>query len=872
MNRIHVAIMSIPVFDSAPTQALGDIEVCPTNPDLVWVGTGSSNLSGRAYPGLGVYKSEDGGETWVHKGLTESQNVMRIAIAPDNPDLVYVATMGSKYNPEDKTIGLHKTTDGGETWTKVLSDDRYTGCADVVFHPQNSDILYATTWNRKETRGYIYKTVDGGKSWLKLTDGFPDGENIGRIGIDVSHSNPDVVYAYLNNHNSAEKETSSGTEAAPDKKTEDKELSIKDVKRMSGKEFLATDSILIAGFLRSFGIIRSFDVNDIKQMIENGEHTTKSLCDCIEKYWTRDNNSRYSRRGSRIGGEVYRSGDGGKTWNKTHKEPIYLLSTFGWSFCDIKVSPVNENEIYILGVTLQHSTDGGKTFQPIEGNLIHVIPNISKYLHLDQHDIWIDPHNPNRMLLGNDGGIFISYDKGLNWMHHNTIPIGMFYKISVDMEEPYNIYGGTQDDSHVYGPSDQNLAYNAGEKWNYIWLDRWSGGDGLHIMPDINDPNIVYYESQGGALRRKDLSENKNVFIRPERDFCEPALRTDWSTPIYVSPTETNTVYYGANRLFKSTDRGDNWEGISPDLTKEAEKGKKQNDKFSSIAIYSKDPELVYTGSNAGVIHVTRDGGSTWILVSNDLPDKRVNSIKISEHNKGTVYIALSGDHADRNCYLYMSSDFGENWRSINGNLPVEKTRSVTEDPAREQVLYVGTEIGVYVTLNDGDEWFSLSNGLPAVSVDDILVHPRENELVIGTYGRGIYRMDISPIQQLTTEILQKELHLFEVKEARMPKRRDFNGDWFFETAKYPTFVYFMKSPGKITAEIENSSGEVIETFEIEAETGINRIEWDLVKEKAKFGRSAYKSGTRLYEAGTYKIKISSDFTTVDNSFILTEQ
>jgi len=459
--------------------------------------------------------------------------------------------------------------------------------------------------------------------------------------------------------------------------------------------------------------------------------------------------------------------------------------------------------------------------------------------------------------LGNDGGAFISYDKGENWLHHNTMPIGMFNKISVDMEDPYNIYGGTQDDSHVYGPSDQNLAFNAGDKWNYVWLDRWSGGDGLHIMPDVKDPNIVYYESQNGALRRKNLEENTNVFIQPKREFCEPPLRTDWSTPFYVSSTEDNTVYYGANRLFKSIDKGDNWIGISPDLTKEAEEGKKQNDKITSFSVDNIDPNLIYVGSGAGLVNLTRDGGKTWNMVSSNLPEGRANSIKISKHTKGTVYVVFSGNGADRNPYVFMSGDYGESWKSINGNLPLEKTRSIAEDPAKAGVLYLGTELGVYVSLNNGAEWISLSNGLPAVSVEDILVHPRENELVIGTYGRGIYKMDISPIQQITEDVFSKELYLFDIKEAKLPKRRDYDGDWYYETAKYPEFTFFMDSPGKVKLEIMDKSGEIVKTIDVDGIKGLNRVEWDLVEEPARYSKSAYKGGTKLFQAGTYTVKIS---------------
>ena len=855
-----------PVFDDQPTQMIGDIEVFPDDPDLVWVGTGSSNLSGSAFPGLGVFKSVDGGKTWEHKGLEEGQNIMRIAISPDNPDIVFVATMGNKYYPEEKTIGLYRTKDGGDTWEKVLCDDRYTGCADVVFNPENTDILYATIWNRKETIGHVCKSVDGGSSWIKLTEGLPDGKNIGRIGVDVSSTNPDVVYVYMNNHNrSGAGESDSGVKA--EKKQQG--LSLNKVRRMNSKRFLETDSVKIETFLRDYGILRSFSLNDIRNFIKSGEHTPETLCDCIEKYWIETDKNRDT--GPKVGGEVYRTDNGGETWYKTHTDRLYLLSSFGWSFCDIKISPVDENDIYILGVTLQHSNDGGKTFEHIEGNLVHIQPNISKYLHLDQHDIWIDPENPERILLGNDGGTFITYDRGKNWMHHNTIPIGMFYKIAVDMEEPYNIYGGTQDDSHVYGPSDQNIAYNITDRWKYVWLDRWSGGDGLHIMPDINDPNTVYYSSQNGALRRKKMSENKNVFVRPQREFCEYALRHDWSTPFYVSPVEENTIYYGANRLYKSIDRGDTWIALSPDLTSDAGPGKKKDDKLSSFAICDSNPNIIYTGSNEGIINVTRDGGKTWTNVSESLPDIRVNSIDISDFDSQTVYIALSPTNADRNPYLFCSNDYGKTWKSINGNLPVEKTRCIIEDPVKKGLLFAGTELGVYVSLDDGEKWHSLNTGLPAVSVDDLLVHRRANELVIGTYGRGIYKMDITPLREINDEIISEDLYLFKIKEAKIPQQRDYEGDWFFETAEYPEFVFYMKSGAEVKAEIENESGETVKTIDFNAESGINVISWDLIKRPARYTKSAYKTGTELYPPGSYKVMIIHDNSLAERTFLLTE-
>lgn len=849
-----------PIFENQPSQTIGDIEVCSSNPDLLWVGTGSSNLSGSAYPGMGVFKTTDGGETWKHMGLEECQHVMRIAISPANPDHVYVAAMGHKYCPEEGTIGLYKTIDGGVSWRKILSDESQTGCADVVINPENPEIVFATTWNRKKTEGNVYRSTDGGEHWMKLTNGLPRGEKIGRIGINISLSNPKVVYAFMNNHNDFD--TAYPEYANKRKKEEYKGLSLDKVRRMNSKRFLKLDSLDIAKFLREFGIIRSFGVNEIRQMIKSGDHKPESLVDCIEKYWISDNN-----RSEIIAGEVYRSDDGGDSWYKTHTEPLYLLSSFGWSFCDIVVSPDNEDDIYLLGVTLQHSEDGGKNFKPNEGRQVHLQPNISEFLHLDQHDLWIDPKDPDRILLGNDGGAFISYDRGSVWMHHNTIPIGMFYKIAADMEEPYNIYGGTQDDSHVYGPSDQNLAYNVLDKWKYVWLDRWSGGDGLHIMSDVEDPNTVYYSSQAGALRRKDLAENSNTYVRPKREFCEPALRHDWSTPFYVSPYEKHTIYYGANRLYKSVDQGDTWQALSPDLTKQVAEGKKQSDKLTSIAIDKSDPGLIYTGSNAGELYITRDGGKVWTNISKGLPGIRVNSIQISNHKKGCVYIAMAGINADRNPYLFKSSDFGFTWSSINANLPLEKTRCIIEDEKREDCLFAGTEKGVYVSLDEGGSWYSLSKGLPAVSVDDLLIHPRESELVIGTYGRGIYKMDISYIREFSKEIEETDFYLFDVKNAYLPQRRDYDGDWFFETADYPDFVFYVSSPRELEIIISDNMDKKVKEFKIEAGTGLNYLVWDMVKKSAEYSNSAYKGGTELYKSGRYSVSIKES----DSDRILTK-
>jgi photosystem II stability/assembly factor-like uncharacterized protein len=377
-----------PIFDDQPTQAIGDIEVSQSNPDLVWVGTGESLLSKTSFPGVGVFKSEDGGDNWQHMGLIDSHHIMRIAFDPKDEQTVYVAAMGHNIAPNAER-GVFKTSDGGKTWSKILFVNDQTGASDVIVDPSNSNHVFAAMWNRNDgTYSGIHKSVDGGETWSKTSSGFLNGEHTGIIGLDIAPTNSNYIYAIVDN----------------------REL-----------------------------------------IIENG-----------------------GERGV-IGCEVYLSRDFGDTWEKTHEDPLYIYAGHGWSFGDIKVSPTNENEIYVLGVTLQKSDNAGKTFNEVRGDITHLVENDSKILHLDMHDLWIDPMQPNRLLLGNDGGIFTTYDKGRQWIHHNNLAIAEFYTISIDSHDSNIIYGGTQDNSSLYGPLDNDNERNRNDPWNFVWLDRWSG-------------------------------------------------------------------------------------------------------------------------------------------------------------------------------------------------------------------------------------------------------------------------------------------------------------------------------------------------------------------------------------------------------------
>ncbi|MFC1513775.1 WD40/YVTN/BNR-like repeat-containing protein [candidate division KSB1 bacterium] len=657
-----------PVFEHESTFAIGSVAVSASHPDIVWVGTGEVLMARSSYAGTGVFKSTDAGKTWQNMGLQDTHHIGRVLIDPEDPDIVYTAALGHMYSFNEER-GLFKTTDGGKSWSKCLYISDKVGVVDVVMDPSDRQILYAVTWERdRKAWGHvasgegsgIYKTTDGGSTWEKLTNGLPSGEYIGRYGIAVSVSNPNVVYSLLDNRSP----------------------------NPSGR-----------------GV---------------------------------------------AGGEVYRSDDKGNSWRKVNEGS--LNTAIGYDFCLIKISPHNENEIYVLGNYLLTSTDGGRTYERNNGTLVHILPHHSQVLHLDQHDMLIDPVNPDRLLLGNDGGFHISYDRGKTWLHLNNLPIGEFYAVSADMETPYNIYGGTQDNAALFGPSTYTLQDGLNDPWQHIYIDRWGGGDSYFTWVDPTDRNTVYYEHQFGDLRRKNLADGTTKSIQPRAPRGEPRLRYNWMSPFFISHYDPATLYYGANKLFKSLNRGDDWTCISPDLTTEPGPDKQGNVPFGTITSVSESqlqPGLLYVGSDDGNIQVTHDDGATWNLINSGLPAKWVSRVTASQHDLGTVYASFTGYREDDfGKYLYMSTDHGTTWRSISGNLPSESINVIREDPKNSSILYIGTDMGVYVTLDKGGSWISLCNNLPTTPVYDLVIHPRDNELVIGTHGRSVFVLEIESIQE----------------------------------------------------------------------------------------------------------------------------
>ncbi|MEI8283093.1 MAG: glycosyl hydrolase, partial [Armatimonadota bacterium] len=415
------------------------------------------------------------------------------------------------------------------------------------------------------------------------------------------------------------------------------------------------------------------------------------------------------------------------------------------------VSPEDENFVYIPGQRTLASTDGGQTFSQLAGTLVHLLPHGSKVLHLDAHALWIDPENPDHIWLGNDGGFHVSWDRGKSWLHYNNIPVSETYALSYDSEKPYNIYAGTQDDAAVFGPSNFILKDGEPEIWKHVFLDPWGGGDAFYTVRDPSNPDFVYFEQQMGELQRKNMRTGEVQGIKPRVGKDEAPLRFNWMSPYVISHFDPKAIYFGANQVFKSDNSGASWVKISPDLAVVPDaSGKLQNGTITTISESHLKQGMVYVGNDRGTVHITMDDGKTWKQVGEGFPRIGVSRVLASAFDPGTAYVSLTGFRNDHTSpYLFRTKDFGATWTSIVGNLPAEAIYVVIEDPRDSRTLYVGTDLGVYVTTNDGESWQSLCNGLPALRIFDLFLHPGTFELVAGTHGRGVYILDAKSIRRL---------------------------------------------------------------------------------------------------------------------------
>jgi photosystem II stability/assembly factor-like uncharacterized protein len=728
-----------PIFDHQGALGIGAMALSPSDNNILWVGTGENNASRSTYAGSGIYKSTDAGKTWELMGLPYSQHTGQIQIHPTNPDIVWVGIIGSLYS-KNKERGLYKTVDGGKTWKKVLYIDESTGIIDIKINPSNPDILLASSWERyRQAHDFIgngdgsaiWRSEDGGDTWKKAVTGFPQDEFVGRIGFDFSQSNPAVVYALLDNQGKSDKPAESPRPRG-NQQQEENPIKFEDFKSMSLEQALALDDKKLNSFLRRSQFSTKYTASEIKRQLRMGKITTPQ----IANYMGGAVDASAAMFGAPIkGAEVYRSEDSGKSWKKVSESDISrLYNTYGYYFGEVRVNTQDENEIFVLGVPLLVSRDGGKNFSRTD--------SIGEP-HSDHQSMWINPKDGKHILLGNDGGLYRSYGGGSRWDHINTqMPISQFYSIMVDQATPYNIYGGMQDNGVWFGKSTNQPS----DLWESLM-----GGDGMVVAVDTRDNNIVYTGFQFGMYFRIDKKTGERARITPGHDIGNAPNRWNWRTPARLSKHNQDIVYMGSQYVYRSLDQGRTWATISSDLTKNQKSG---NVPFATLSVVEESPlefGTLYAGSDDGNVWVTRNGGGNWTSLNAGLPqDRWISSITPSRFEEGVVYISLNGYRYDEfTTMIYKSKDYGKTWTSIKGNLPDESTNILIEDHINPSILYLGTDHGLYVTMDGGSNWNLFQGEIPNVAIYDMVIQERENHLIVGSHGRSVYVIELKPIHEL---------------------------------------------------------------------------------------------------------------------------
>lgn len=850
-----------PLFDNQIVMTIGDIAVDWDN-NIIYVGSGENNSSRSSYSGYGIFRSADNGTTWEHLGLEETHHTGRIILHPSDPNTLWVATLGHLYsdNPER---GVHKTTDGGKTWNKTLFVNSKTGIVDLIMHPSNPNLLIAAAWEKGRKAWdfveagagtAIYRSEDGGTTWTEISDdsGFPDTDGTGRIGLSFAPSDPNIVYAILDNQDRREKEDDE-TEAAVTKDA---------LRTMSKEAFLALQNKDINAFLDDNGFPREYNAVDIKKDVEAGKVNPMDLVTYVE-----DANSLLFDTPVK-GGEMYRSDDAGKTWKKTHEGYIEsMIYSYGYYFGQVRVDAQDPNVIYTMGVPIVRSDDGGKTFKSINESNVHV----------DHHALWINPENPRHLILGNDGGVYVSFDTGATWTNCNSPSVGQFYSIAVDMAEPYNVYGGLQDNGVWKGPStyEYSRSWYQGGRYPY---ERLMGGDGMQVAVDTRDNATVYTGYQFGNYFRINTATGARKYITPRHKLGDNPYRWNWEAPIALSKHNQDIVYFGSNRFHRSMNNGDDFETLSGDLTNG---GKKGDVSYGTLTSISESPSrfgLIYTGSDDGLIHVSKDAGASWSKITNGLPSNFwVSTVDASNHKEGRVYASLNGYRWDNfEPMVFVSENYGSTWQSISANLPKEPVNVVKEDPENENIIYVGTDHGVYVSLDRGKNYHVFMAGLTNTPVHDLIVHPREKDLVLGTHGRGIYIGNVALVQQLTSDILAKSLHLFPVNDLNFSTRwGSTRGAWGDEIKSTTDVNFYSNSSGSGKIEVVYKDQVVVST-DLEVDKGLNYIDLaletdasfkELLDEEDAKDYKAAENGDYHLVAGDYTIKVTVGSTAAETNF-----
>ena len=774
---------------------INDFAVVEADPNIVFAATASA----------GVWRTTNNGVTW--EPVFDEQPVSSIgdiAVAPSDPSIVWVGS-GESNNRQSSSWGngVYKSTDGGDSWTNVgLEDTLHIGR--IVIHPTNPEVVYVAAtghlWGPNDDRG-LYKTTDGGQTWTNTL--FIDRDT-GMTDVAMDPVSPGTLYAASYQRRRTAFGFSGGGPGSGIYKTTN-----------GGESWRRLTDGLPDGITGRVGLdIYRSDPRIVYAVVQNAN------------------------------GGMFRSDDRGESWTRmsdTNPRPMY--------YSQIRIDPLNDQRIWAAGARMVYSQDGGKTF----------VDDWVQTIHGDFHALWINPADSNHMLAGSDGGVHYSYDRGRTWDFVNTMALGQFYEIGYDMETPYNIYGGLQDNGSWGGPV--RTLYRRGIT-NEDWV-RVGGGDGFYTQVDPNDPTTVYVESQNGNVSRLDLETSERKSIRPEPEDESERYRFDWNSPILISPHNSQTIYYGGNRLFKSTDRGDTWT-TTDDLSKDQDRdempimGVEVTDDtpsrhdgistFGQIISISESPRregVLYVGTDDGNVQVSQDGGTSWQEVAGLIPDlpegTYVSRVQASYHADSRVYATMDGHRSDDySVYVYVSEDSGDSWRSLASNIPDGHTMNVIrEHPRNENLLVLGGEFGAYITINRGEEWHQIKGAVPTVPVDDIAIHSRDNDLILGTHGRSIWVLDdMTPLEKLSEGVLASDLHLFDVRDAvgyRINNHKGNTGHKMFIAPNPPEGAlihYFLNDEvdgeDAVEVTIQDGAGEVIRTFAGPGTVGLTRVNWDL--------------------------------------------
>jgi len=799
-----------PIFDNESAFAIGDIAIDATG-ERIWIGTGENNNQRTSYAGTGVFLSEDGGKTWQHKGLEETHRIARVIVHPKDPKTVYVAAIGALYSANPNR-GVFKTTDAGRTWSHVLKLDDTTGVIDLILDPRNPDTLVASAldrdrraWNFREAGkgSALYRTTNGGKSWDKVTAGVPSGQVMGRTGLAYAPSSPNVVYAFVDNQG-PDPNTLYWDERQPSGV-----LTARRLKFVTDEQLAGIDPKVWDRFVTSY-LPTGSKADDLLQQIKDKKLKVSDIEALVEKRNPR------ALQYEMMEAEVFRSEDFGKTWKKTSLK----MGEHGYYYCgQIRVNPKDPNDIVTLGTIVMRSKDAGRTWKETAS------PN-----HVDHHAWWFDPENPDHMLNGNDGGLYVSHDGGENWEHINKMPVGQFTTIAVDNKRPYNVMGGLQDNGTQFGPSNYRLG-SQGQQFSSGWRSV-GGGDGSAVAFDPReDRDVIYIASQFGAHSARDLKSNQMWNTRA--NLQGENLRYNWVSPLLVSPHHPDIVYVGANRVFRSLNMGRKYEPISPDVTKNKVNG---DVPFSTVKEMAESPlkfGTLIVGCDDGSVKITRDHGSTWIDAPTPQPDKWVSRVIASRWDAATFYVSQSGYREDDfNAYLWKSTDYGKTWTSIVGDLPGETVNVIREDPVDSKKLYIGTDLGVWMTEDGGAHWTPLHGGIPRTPVHDLVIQEREDELVIASHARSVWIFSLKPIRDLSSEIRDKQLHIYPVSNLTysprwgMPARQDWQSDPI--TGPRIAIRFWTRTAGKATISIKSKDGATtFKSKEINAVRGFNNVDLD---------------------------------------------